>query len=32
MEDVRFLEVSLSKNIDSFGAAIDVDGFVYTWG
>eukprot|EP00347_Sterkiella_histriomuscorum_P023139 403335798 len=32
MEDVRFVDVSLSKSYDSFGAAIDDQGFVYTWG
>ena len=32
MEDVKFVEVCLSKSIDSFGSAVDTDGFVYSWG
>jgi Regulator of chromosome condensation (RCC1) repeat len=29
---VRFKELSLGKGRESFAAAIDIDGFVYTWG
>ena len=32
MDDTKFIDVSLSKSMDSFGSAIDTDGFVYTWG
>lgn len=32
MEDVKFMDVSLSKSYDSFGAAVDDQGLVYTWG
>lgn len=32
LENVRFKEVSLSKGRDSFGAGIDIDGFLYSWG
>jgi hypothetical protein len=32
MDDVRFIDVSLSKSNDSFGTAIDTEGFIYTWG
>lgn len=32
MDDVQFKDLSISKNQDPFAAAIDVDGFVYTWG
>ncbi len=32
MDDIRFTDVCLSKSIDSFGSAIDTDGFVYSWG
>jgi hypothetical protein len=32
MDDTRFIDVSLSKSTDSFAAAVDQDGFIYTWG
>ena len=32
MDDIRFADIALSKSIDSFGAAIDVDGSIYSWG
>jgi len=32
MDDIRFHDVSISKTQDAFGAAIDSEGFLYTWG
>lgn len=32
MDDIRFVDFSISKGMDSFAAAIDVDGFIYSWG
>lgn len=31
-EGVRFKDLSLSKGRESFGIAIDIDGFLYSWG
>lgn len=31
-DGVRFKDVSLGKGRESFGSAIDIDGFLYTWG
>lgn len=30
--DIKFKNLSIGKGRDSFGAAIDIDGFLYTWG
>ncbi len=32
MEDVAFADLEISKQADSFAAAVDKDGFMYTWG
>jgi hypothetical protein len=32
MDEVKFVELEVSKQADSFAAAIDRDGFMYTWG
>ena len=32
MDDIRFVDVALSKDLDGFGTAIDSDGFIYSWG
>jgi len=32
MEDIRFIDIAVSKQADAFGVAIDADGFVYSWG
>ena len=32
MDDVKFVDLSLSKGIESFAAAVDTNGFLYTWG
>ena len=32
MDDVRFIEVAISKQADSFCAAVDDQGFLYSWG
>jgi alpha-tubulin suppressor-like RCC1 family protein len=31
-ESIKFKDLSISKGKDSFGAAVDVDGFLYSWG
>ena len=31
-EGIRFKDVSLGKGRESFAAAIDSDGFLYSWG
>jgi alpha-tubulin suppressor-like RCC1 family protein len=31
-EDVRFRDISLGKGKESFGSALDIEGFLYTWG
>jgi alpha-tubulin suppressor-like RCC1 family protein len=31
-EGVKFKDLSLGKGRDSFGAALDIDGFLYSWG
>jgi alpha-tubulin suppressor-like RCC1 family protein len=32
MDDAKFTELYSSKGMDAFGAALDDQGFVYTWG
>lgn len=32
MDDIKFVDVSISKSLESFGAAVDTEGFLYTWG
>ena len=32
MDEVRFVDIELSKQSESFAAAIDKDGFLYSWG
>jgi hypothetical protein len=32
MDDLRFVDIQISKGLDSFASAIDNDGFIYTWG
>ena len=32
MEDVKFVDVSISKGLESFATAVDTNGFLYTWG
>lgn len=32
MDDAKFVDLSISKGIESFGAAVDTNGYLYTWG
>jgi len=32
MDDTRFVDISLSKSSESFAAAVDIDGFLYSSG
>ena len=32
MDDIKFVDVSISKSLESFAAAVDQDGFLYSWG
>ena len=32
MDEVKFVDVSVSKGMESFAAAVDTNGFLYAWG
>lgn len=32
MDDIRFIDIGICKSQDGFGAAVDTEGFLYTWG
>lgn len=32
IDDIKFVDIALSKSNEGFAAAIDQDGFVYSWG
>lgn len=32
MDDVKFVDISVSKGAESFASAVDTNGYMYTWG
>lgn len=32
MDDIKLVDASVSKGMEDFAAAIDAQGFVYSWG